>query len=344
MKRAGNLIDRIADADNLRLAFWKASRGKRAKAEVLRFRADLDRQATLPARRTACRLCPLGAIPHVHGVRPEGADDLRRPLRDRVAQHAIMNVVEPHFEAYQIHDSYACRRGKGLDGAIARAVAFSQPGDWYLKMDIRKYFDSIDHGVLKGLVGRRFKDPLLLTLLDGIIDSYENSSGRGVPIGNLTSQFFANHYLGVLDHHCKQAIGCQRYLRYMDDFVVWESQKDRLRQVGHEIAGFLGESLKLELKPVCLNACSGGMTFLGYRVYPGHFGLAARSRKRFRRKMAQYDGNYTTGRWTEEETARHVEPLLAFVRRAESQSFRRRVMEGIEGSCRRRREPREPRR
>ena len=111
----------------------------------------------------------------------------------------------------------------------------------------------------------------------------------------------------------------------MDDFVVWDSEKDRLRQVGNEIAGFLRDSLGLEMKPVCLNACSGGMTFLGYRVYPGHVRLAARSRKRFRRKMAQYHDNYTSGRWTEEETARHVEPLLAFVRRAESQSFRRRV-------------------
>src|SRR5208337_3464087 len=93
------------------------------------------------------------------------------------------------------------------------------------------------------------------------------------------------------------------------------------------------DSLHLELKLVCLNACSTGLTFLGYRVFPGHLRLAARSRKRFRRKMTVYHGNYTSGRWTEGETARHIEPLLAFVRRAESISLRRRVIESIEGSC-----------
>ena len=167
------------------------------------------------------------------------------PFRDRVAHHAIMNVVEPHFESYQIDDSYACRTGQGLDAAIARAVAFSRAGDWYLKMDVRKYFDSVDHGVLKMLLRRRFKDPALLALLDGVIDSYENSPGRGLPIGNLTSQFFANHYLGVSDHYIKQTLGCRRYVRYMDDFVVWDSEKDRLRQVRDDVAGFLRDALRL---------------------------------------------------------------------------------------------------
>jgi RNA-directed DNA polymerase len=333
MKRAGNLIERIADADNLRLAFWKASKGKRAKAEVLSFRADLD--ARLRGMREELLAGSVGWGPYrtFKVYDPKERTICAAPFRDRVAHHAMMNVLESHFETYQIHDSYACRRGKGLDTAIARAVHFSRPGDWHLKMDIRRYFDGIDHGTLKGLVRRRFKDPYVLALLDGVIDSYENSPGRGLPLGNLTSQFFANHYLGVLDHYCKQSLACHRYVRYMDDFVVWDSEKDRLRQVGREIAGFLSGSLGLEMKPVCLNGCSGGMTFLGYRVYPGHVRLAARSRSRFRRKMAQYHGNYMSGRWTEEETARHVEPLLAFVRRAESMRFRRRVIESIEGSC-----------
>ncbi len=200
-------------------------------------------------------------------------------------------------------------------------------------MDVRKYFDSIHHEVLKGLLSRRFKDPVLLALLDGVINSHAASPGRGVPIGNLTSQFFANHYLAILDHHLKETMHCHRYVRYMDDFVVWDSQKQRLRQLGNEIAHFLGGALKLEMKPVCLNACSRGMTFLGYRVYPGRVRLAARSRTRFRHKMAQYQDNYMSGRWTEEEVARHVEPLLAFVRRAESMTFRHRVLESIEGSC-----------
>ncbi len=333
MKRAGELIERIANADNLRLAFWKASRGKRAKAEVLRFRADLDARLRILREKLFSASVAWAPYRTFKVYDPKERMICVAPFRDRVAQHAIINVVEPHFESYQIHDSYACPRGKGLDGAIARAACFSRRGDWYLKMDVRKYFDSIHHEVLKGLLSRRFKDPVLLALLDGVINSHAASPGRGVPIGNLTSQFFANHYLAILDHHLKETMHCHCYVRYMDDFVVWDSQKQRLRQLGNEIAQFLGGALKLEMKPVCLNACSRGMTFLGYRVYPGRVRLAARSRTRFRHKMAQYQDNYMSGRWTEEEVARHVEPLLAFVRRAESMTFRHRVLESIEGSC-----------
>ena len=186
-------------------------------------------------------------------------------------------------------------------------------------MDVRKYFDIDRTWRAQSLLRRRFKDPVLLALLDGVIDSHANSPGRGMPIGNSDQPVFRQSLSGrCSDHHVKQTLGCRRYVRYMDDFVVWDSEKDRLRQVRDDVAGFLRDALDLELKPVCLNACSTGLTFLGYRVFPGRVRLAARSRKRFRRKMAVYHGNYTSGRWTEEETARHVEPLLAFVRRAES--------------------------
>jgi RNA-directed DNA polymerase len=333
MKRAGNLIEPIADADNLRLAFWKASKGKRGKGEVLRFRTDLDRRLRCLGEELLSGCVSWGPY-HTFTIHdPKQRVICAAPFRDRVAHHAIINVLEPHFEAYQIHDSYACRKGKGLDAALARAARLSRRGDWYLKMDVRKYFDSMHHGVLKRLLRRRFKDPLLLNLLESVIDSYTTCRGRGVPIGNLTSQYFANHYLGVLDHYVKETLRLRRYVRYMDDMVVWDSDRGRLRQVRDQVAGFLDESLALELKPVCLNACSRGMTFLGYRLFPNRLGLALRSRRRFRVKMRRYHENYSNGRWTEQETARHVEPLLAFVRRADTRSFRRRILQTIEGLC-----------
>ena len=166
--------------------------------------------------------------------------------------------IEPHFEAYQIHDSYACRRGKGLDASDHSRSALLPKRRLVLEDGRAEVLRQRRPRYLKGLLRRRFKDPLLLALLDGVIDSYAASPGRGLPIGNLTSQFFANHYLGVLDHHVKQTLGCRRYVRYMDDFVVWDSEKDRLRQVRDDVAAFLRDSLHLELKPVCLNACSWG--------------------------------------------------------------------------------------
>jgi len=332
MRRAGRLIERMADADNLRLAFWKASRGKRAKPEVLSFREHLNEElcAIRVGLLTGCQRW--GPYRTFVILDPKERTISVAPFRDRVAQHAIMNIAEPVFESYQIHDSYACRPGKGLDGAIGRAMRWSRAGDWYLKLDVRKYFDSIDHAVLKALLRRRFKDRRLLKVLDGIVDSSATAPGRGLPIGNLTSQFFANHYLAVADHYIKETLGCRRYVRYMDDLVIWARGRDELRRTRDAVERFLEERLHLKLKPACLNACDRGMTFLGYRVFPGRLRLARRSHDRFRRKLAQYNEYYRNGVWDEATVARHVEPLLAFVRRAESTAYRRNLLERL-GLC-----------
>lgn len=332
MRRAGNLIERIAQTDNLLLAFWKASRGKRHQPAVVRFRENLDQE--LPALRERLLSGSLLWGPyHKFTIRdPKERLICEPPFRDQVAQHALLNIAESVFEAYQIYDSYACRKRKGVDGALRRARMFARRGGWYLKMDVRRYFDSIHHDTLQSQLRRRFKDRVLLSLFDGVIDSYQAAPGRGVPIGNLTSQFFANHYLAVLDHHIQQTSACRGLVRYMDDFVVWDDSKERLQAVHRDVDAFVRAELQLELKPICLNRCDRGMTFLGCRVFPGRFGLAKRSRCRFRDKLRQCEDNYQTGRWTEEETARHVESLLAFVRRAGTLEYRRRVMDEL-GLC-----------
>jgi len=332
MKRAGKLIDRIGEAGNLRLAFFKACRGKRAKAEVLRFRENLDAELASLSKELLTGKVQWGAYHAFRVQDPKPRTIHAAPFRTRVAHHAIVNVCGPAFESYQVFDSYACRTRKGLDRAIERAIAFSHRGDWFLQMDVSKYFDSIDHGVLKTLLRRRFKDPLVLRLLDSILDTYETVPGKGVPIGNLTSQYFANHYLGLLDHHVKESLRCGRYLRYMDDCVVWAEDKSDLIATGTAIAHFLRERLHLELKPVTLNACQRGMTFLGYRIFPEGARLARRSRDRFRRKASQYVRLYEAGVWNQAELARHVEPLLAFVRRGASRAFRERTIQEF-GLC-----------
>lgn len=326
MKRAGNLIERIADTDNLRLAFFKACRGKRGKAEVLRFRASLDSELRGLREELLSGSADWGEYHsfRVHDPKPRTIH--APPFRARVAHHAIINICEPAFENYQIFDSYACRKGKGLHAALDRATRFAQHGDWYLQMDVRKYFDSIDHAILKRLLRRRFKDRVVVSLFDSIIDSYETAPGKGVPIGNLTSQYFANHYLGLLDHYVKEELRYRRYARYMDDFVVWSESKACARSIRAGIEGFLYDRLSLELKPVNSNACERGMTFLGHRVFPGVTRLARRSRDRFRRKASRYIRLWEAGVWDEAELARHMEPLLAFVRRGTNRSFRQRCI------------------
>ncbi len=142
--------------------------------------------------------------------------------------HALTLVCEPVFERLLIADTFACRRGKGREAAVERAKQFARRYPWFLKLDIRKYFNSIDHERLLWLLGRKFKDRRLLDLFGRIIASYEVTPGRGVPIGSLTSQHFANFYLAGLDRFVKEGLRAGGYVRYMDDFVVWDENRTRL--------------------------------------------------------------------------------------------------------------------
>ncbi len=327
MKRVGNLMAEIADRENLLLAFWKAQRGKRAASEVVRFRARLEEE--LAALRRALLDGPFvpGAYASFTIHDPKERVICAAPFRDRVAHHALMNCCHDVFEAYQIHDSYACRTGKGTHRAVLRARAFAGRFHHCLKLDVRRFFDSIDHEVLRGLLRRRFKDHRVLDIFDAIVDSYETDPGKGVPIGNLTSQYFANHYLGALDHFVKEGLGCRGYVRYMDDFLLFHDEPGQLKSWRQEVSAFLERELRLTLKPPCLVPLSRGVTFLGFRVFPGRVTLSRRSRLRFHRKLAAAQDMLRSGDWDEAETARHVEPLIAFVRHGVSAGMRRRSME-----------------
>lgn len=327
MKRAGNLIENVADRENLLLAFWKAQKGKRAVPEVVAFRHRLEGECARLREQLLSGTYLPGAYRSFRVFDPKERVICAAPFRDRVVHHALMNVCHECFEKYQIWDSYACRIDKGTHRAVQRAQHFARSAGYYLKLDIRKYFDSIDHAVLKGLLARRFKDSRVLDCFHRIIESHESSPGRGIPIGNLTSQYFANHYLAVLDHHVKEHLGVRAYLRYMDDFVLWHDDRACLRDWRERVTDFLAGTLRLEMKPDCLNRVDRGMTFLGYRVYPDRVTLARRSRVRFRRKLNAADQRVVSGEWDEAEAARHVEPLLAFVRHAQCDQMRRRLQD-----------------
>ena len=327
MRRQGNLIEGIAAPENLRLAFFKACRGKRGKREVLRYRDRLDEELKVLAEELLAGEVEWGSYHSFKVADPKPRTIHASHFKARIAQHAIMNQCEPAFESYQVHDSYACRKAKGLDGALARAVRFSRSGEWFLKLDVYRFFDSIDHQVLNRLLARRIKDRIVLRLFSSIVDTFHTQAGKGVPIGNLTSQYFANHYLARLDHHVKEELRVRRYLRYMDDFVLWSPRRAELLEMQDRIQDFLERELVLVLNPAVLNACSRGMTFLGYRVFPRAARLARRTRDRFRRKARRYVRRFDGGRWDEAELARHMLPMLAFVRRGASRAFRQRAIQ-----------------
>ena len=188
-----------------------------------------------------------------------------------------MNVCHPYFDRVHIFDSYASRPGKGVHLAVKRAAKYTRQWPWYLKMDIRQFFASIDHSILKGQLARLFKEHKLLGIFDQIIDSYHRLGTKGLPIGNLSSQYFANHYLTTLDHHIKEVWKAKAYVRYMDDLVIWSGDKATLKRLNASIEEYVQTRLALELKPSILNRSHRGLTFCGYRLIPYRVGLSKRS-------------------------------------------------------------------
>ncbi len=251
------------------------------------------------------------------------------PFSQRVLHHALMNVCHPFFERVQIYDSYASRVGKGTYAAIARAQAFSQKYSWYLKLDFRKYFDSINHEMLQFQLGRMFKDKKLLEIFNKIIGSYHAIDGYGLPIGNLTSQYFANHYLTAADHFAKEHLRAPGYIRYMDDLVFFHNDKAALLKMENAFRAYAEESLRLALKPFALNRVRLGLPFLGYLVFPGQVLLSGRSRRRFVKKLREYLKKLADGDWDQSAFQRHVLPLIAFTEHANAQGFRKKILKEI---------------
>ena len=249
MKRAGRLMERVLDRETLREAYARAARGKRTKRDAAAFGARLDENLAGLSRDLAEGTYTVGPYHQFTIFDPKERLITAPCFRDRVLHHALALVCEPVFERLLIADTFACRRGKGREAAVERAKQFARRYPWFLKLDIRKYFNSIDHERLLELLGRKFKDRRLLDLFGRIIASYEVAPGRGVPIGSLTSQHFANFYLAGLDRFVKEGLQAGGYVRYMDDFVVWDEGGTRLATMRDRIGEFVERELSLALKP-----------------------------------------------------------------------------------------------
>ena len=272
------------------------------------------------------RIYPIGSYRMFKVFEPKERVIHAADFPGRVMHHAIMNVCEPDLERAAIDDSYACRRGKGSLAAIAKARVFCDRYGWFLKMDIRKYFDSIDHEILYGLLCRQFKDRALKELFGRIIESYETTSGKGLPIGSLTSQHFANFYLAPLDRFVKETLRCRAYVRYMDDFVIWSDEREKLKEILPLLTRFLEERLRLHFKEApFINRTSQGMDFLGYRLFPGKTRLNRRSKQRFLRKWRSYVDDFHFGVLDESSLQERVTALLTFLQHADTEGFRRKV-------------------
>jgi RNA-directed DNA polymerase len=333
MKRVGQLMPRMVDADNLRRAFRLAVRGKRQRPEVRAYARDLAGNLARMREQLLRDEFPFGGYMSFTIWDPKQRTIHAPGFEERIAHHAIMNVCEPIFDRHAIADTYACRRGKGRLAAIRRAESFCASRTWFLKMDIRRYFPSIDHEVLLACLSNKIKDPDLLRMFRRIVAEYYTEPGRGLPIGALTSQHFANFYLAPLDRFAKEHLRFDAFVRYMDDFVIWSDDKSRLKRALQAIRQFLADRLRLELKPVpFINRTAHGMDFLGYRLYPGRTCLTKRNRLRLRRRLGRYATAWETGELSDRALQERLTALTAFVDGTGSPTERKRVFdEGNKG-------------
>ena len=270
MKRIGNLYERVCEPDNIYLAYTKARKGKTKSYGVVQFEKELERNLEEIHEKLKDGSYRTSEYQTFFIHHPKEREIYRLRFKDRVVQHAIMNVLEDVWTPIFISQSYSCIKGRGIHGALKtlRRDLKDENGTAYcLKMDIRKFYQSVDHEVLKLIVRRRIKDERLLLLLDGIIDS-----APGIPIGNYLSQFFANLYLSYFDHWLKEDKKVRYYYRYADDMVILSSDKKNLHALKDEIREYMRNVLKLELKDnwQIFPVGKRGIDFIGYVFYHDH--------------------------------------------------------------------------
>ena len=306
MKRTGYLFETLYSFENLHEAFKKAFRGSGRTEEACRFHFHLETELLQLREELQSNTYRPARYRYFKTFDPKERTISVAPFRDRVVHHGVVRVLEPVFEPTFIFDSYATRKGKGTHRAVKRAQKYMGSGFHYYKADIRKYFDSVDHNVLLGLVRRKIKDEKVLELVERIIRNSDVSRGlacgKGLPVGNLTSQFFANVYLNPLDHFVKDFMGVKCYVRYMDDMVVFADSKAYLKGVMQKLRMFLHDELKLTLNPrsTFLNSRRNGLPFLGFRIFPRLIRVKRENLKRVKGKLKKRKRELRKGHITED--------------------------------------------
>jgi RNA-directed DNA polymerase len=287
MKRIGNLYTQICSIENLQLADAIARKGKATQYGVRTHDKKREANIELLRRMLVEKTYRTSAYETFIIHEPKEREVFCLPyFPDRIAHHAIMNIIEPVFTSGFTADTYSCIKGKGIHGAsyaLRKALKNVTATTYCLKLDVTKFYPSIDHEILKNLLRRKFKDNDLLDLLDETIDSAD-----GVPIGNYLSQYFANFYLSPFDHWLKEQKKVKYYFRYADDLVFLSGSKEYLHQLLSDIRMYLADNLKLSIKPnyQVFPIESRGIDFVGYVHFHTHVLLRKSIKKNFARMIA----------------------------------------------------------
>lgn len=308
MKTYNKIFNKLCSLENLKLAFKKAKKGKSKKWYVKEFECNLDNELTKLKMELDNQTYRPQTLKRFIVRDPKTRVVHASAFRDRVVHHAICNIIEPVFEKIFINDSYANRKKKGTLSGLNRFDKFkhkvtrnrellrsAKDGNmtvgYALKADIRHYFDTVDLEILMEIIQKKIIDSKVLRLIKAILDNHDfKTKGKGMPLGNLTSQFFANVYLNELDYYVKHKLKVKYYIRYVDDFVILHRSKEKLALYRWMIDNFLKQRLKLELHPEKskIVPLHYGVKLLGFRVFY-YYKLPRKSNLRiFEKKLSIY--------------------------------------------------------
>ena len=336
MKTHKNLFPRIISFENLLLAAFLASKNKRNRPNVIQFNKNLEDNLFLLQEQLINRTYQPGEYDSFYIFEPKKRLISAAPFRDRVVHHALCNIIEPFFEKSFIFDTYANRVNKGTHRAINRFQKYLRQYCYLLKCDIKKYFPSIDHEILKAEIRRKIADQQTLWLIDLIIDSSNPQEPvldyfpgddlltpiqrrKGLPIGNLTSQFFANVFLNRFDHFVTENLGFSAYVRYVDDFVIFSDNKQILSKIYFEIEKFLTKfRLKLKRSKCHIFKNDVGIEFLGQRIFPTHRLLKKSNVRRFCKRLKKFNSKLTNGEMSHREVQQRIASWLGHAKQADT--------------------------
>jgi retron-type reverse transcriptase len=342
------MYERVYSWSNLLLAYHKAARGKRGRQAAASFEYGLaDHLLDLEQALATKTYCP-GAYSSFTIHEPKRRLISAAPFRDRVVHHALCNVIEPLFERSFVRDSYANRAGKGTHRALDRAQALARRHRYVLQCDIRQFFPSIDHAVLRETLARKLGDADVLWLVDRILESgagvlseeYEMVwfpgddllaalRPRGLPIGNLTSQFWANCYLNPFDHCVVRELRCRAYVRYVDDMLFFDDDKRTLWRWREAVVARLAR-LRLTIHPGAqVRPVTEGLPFLGFVVYPTHRRVKSRKVVAYRRRLKRLVAGFVSGAETRAAVEASLLGWINHVRYGDTWGLRRSVVRSV---------------
>ena len=347
MKRYGNLWESVTDFANLDLAARKAQRCKRFRDDVLDYNYDLERNLhDLQASLRDKTYMP-GPYRGFVIYEPKRRLISAAPYADRVAHHALCNVIEPIFDRTFVDTCYANRVGKGTHKALARCVELARSHRYVLRADVEKYFPTIDHAILKEKIRRKIKCPDTLWLIELILDNSNEQEApaayfpgddlltpaerrRGLPIGNLTSQLWANVFLNDMDHLVPGRYGGRRYLRYVDDIALFSDSAEELEKAREALDTEL-RAIRLRLHPAKTEIAETkrGVNWLGFRILPDRIRVRQENLKRARRRLRQMQADYREGLIERGKISQSIRSWVAHLKHGDTARLRKRIFSSL---------------